>query len=106
MENVPSIEDKIVNLSKKILDKKFSNIQQKTIITTKQFLLNDDIIMIYNQNKKVLYYSDDLVYYLYFLGLNDDKIKKIVTDWFENKFDIPIFKSHQVSEEMLNKKHH
>lgn len=96
--------------AKKELDKGFSNMYEEVHYITDSlgerkiidYRNDDDVIMIYGEKQNVLYFCEDLEKPILHFTYTSQELKKLVGDWFSNKFELPVDKVHFVDKSQLN----
>jgi hypothetical protein len=103
-------ENKRDRLAKMMLTDEFSNMyedvnymtdsrgERKTI----QYRNGDGVIMVYNDNDKILYICEDVTQPLRALSYTPKQLKDVVGEWFSEFFELPVHYIHHVNKSTLN----
>jgi hypothetical protein len=96
-------------LAKKELDKAFSNMYIDVDYITDStgehkridYRNGDGVIMIYGEKTRALYICDDILAPIVYFGYTPPEYKKLIKNWFEDKFELPVKIIHHTQKGVL-----
>jgi hypothetical protein len=97
-------------LAKQELDKEFSNMYEDVNYVTDSmgekktisYRNGDDVIMFYGDRASALYICEDVVKPIIFFGYTPPEVKRLIGEWFSDKFELPVKIIHHVDKDRLN----
>ena len=97
-------------LAKNELDKEFSNLyeyvnyQTDSIGESKSISYSngDGTIMLYGDRASALYICEDVVKPIIFFGYTPQEVKRLIGEWFSDKFELPVEIVQHVNKSVLN----
>ena len=96
-------------MAKNELDKEFSNLYEDVNYQTdsvgEQMIIHyrngDGVIMLYGGRANVLYICEDMVKPIIYFGYTPQEVKRLVGDWFSDKFTLQVDLVHHVNKSVL-----
>lgn len=104
------IESKRDKLAKQVLNDEFSNLSEDVEYISDgigthlkiEYNNGDGIIMIYGDRMSALYICEEVTQPLKVFSYTPQQVKRVVCEWFEEKFDLSVKIVHHVNKSVLN----
>lgn len=103
-------ENRIQSLINKLLDEEFGELYEYKNYTTDstgewltiRYSKDGRVVMIYRDDQKYLYIGTDNLSSLNVFGFQFDEKVKVVSKWFESRYELPVDDGKLVTTELLN----